>query len=139
MDFGCGFYVTPLYEQAVKWCGKFKRCGKDGMISRYMFDESCEDELKVLKFDSYSEEWLEFILNCRREKDMTDYDLVVGGVANDRVFNTVELYFEGIRFCFKKIQPCYRMFCQEAGHLPGCGTKFLLQFGCVSAGSGWCF
>lgn len=60
-----------------------------------MFDESCEDELKVLKFDSYSEEWLEFILNCRREKDMTDYDLVVGGVANDRVFNTVELYFEG--------------------------------------------
>lgn len=24
VDFGRGFYVTPLYEQAVKWCGKFK-------------------------------------------------------------------------------------------------------------------
>lgn len=54
------------------------------------------NELKVLKFDSYSEDWLEFILNCRREKDTTDYDLVVGGVANDRVFNTVELYFDGL-------------------------------------------
>lgn len=28
VDFGRGFYVTPLYEQAVKWCGKFKRRGK---------------------------------------------------------------------------------------------------------------
>ncbi len=24
VDFGRGFYVTPLYEQAAKWCGKFK-------------------------------------------------------------------------------------------------------------------
>ena len=23
IDFGRGFYVTPLYEQAAKWCGKF--------------------------------------------------------------------------------------------------------------------
>ena len=35
VDFGRGFYVTPLYEQAAKWCGKFKRRGKDGIISRY--------------------------------------------------------------------------------------------------------
>lgn len=35
-------------------------------------------------------------LNCRSGKDATDYDLVVGGVANDRVFNTVELYFDGL-------------------------------------------
>ena len=25
VDFGRGFYVTPLYEQAAKWCGKFNR------------------------------------------------------------------------------------------------------------------
>ena len=89
VDFGRGFYVTPLYEQAAKWCGKFKRRGKDGIISRYEFDESREVELKTLKFDSYSEEWLDFILNCRSGKDSTDYDFVVGGVANDKVFNTV--------------------------------------------------
>ena len=96
VDFGCGFYVTPLYEQAAKWCGKFKRRGKNGIISWYAYDERREDELKTLKFDSYSEEWLDFILNCRSGKDSTDYDLVVGGVANDKVFNTVELFFDGL-------------------------------------------
>ena len=55
-----------------------------------------EDTLKVLKFDAYSEEWLEFVLQCRSGQDTTDYDLVIGGVANDKVFNTVELYFDGL-------------------------------------------
>ena len=96
VDFGRGFYVTPMHEQAAKWCGKFKRRGKTGIISRYECDESRESELKILKFESYSEEWLDFILNCRSRKDTTDYDLVVGGVANDRVFNTVELFFDGL-------------------------------------------
>ena len=96
VDFGRGFYVTPLYEQAAKWCGKFKRRGKDGIISRYTFDENMEKELKTLKFNSYSEDWLNFILNCRSEKDLTDYDLVIGGVANDKVFNTVELYLDNL-------------------------------------------
>ncbi len=96
VDFGCGFYTTPLYEQAEKWCGKFKRRGKDGIISRYAYDESRETELKTVKFDSYSEEWLDFILNCRSGKDATGYDLVVGGVADDKVFNTVELFFDGL-------------------------------------------
>ena len=54
VDFGRGFYVTPLYEQAAKWCGKFKHRGKDGIISRYEYDESREAELKTLKFDSSS-------------------------------------------------------------------------------------
>ncbi|WP_321572024.1 DUF3990 domain-containing protein [Parabacteroides goldsteinii] len=96
VDFGRGFYVTPMYAQALKWCGKFKRRGRDGIISRYVFDEGREAELKTLKFDSYSEDWLDFILNCRRGKDTTDYDLVAGGVANDKVFNTVELFFDGL-------------------------------------------
>lgn len=96
VDFGRGFYVTPLYEQAAKWCSKFKRRGNDGIVSCYEFDEKEERDLQVLKFDSYSEEWLDFILNCRRGKDSTDYDLVTGGVANDKVFNTVELFFDGL-------------------------------------------
>ena len=94
VDFGRGFYVTPLYEQAKKWCGKFKRRGKEGVISSYEFNESRKEELNILQFDSYSEEWLDFILNCRSGKDRTAYDLVIGGVANDKVFNTVELFFE---------------------------------------------
>ena len=96
VDFGRGFYTTPILEQAIKWCGKFKRRGKDGIVSRYEFDEKGFDELKVLKFESYSEEWLDFILTCRSGKDSSDYDLVIGGVANDKVFNTVELYFDNL-------------------------------------------
>lgn len=94
VDFGRGFYTTPILEQAIKWCGKFKRRGKNGILSRYTFDEAAYDEIKMLRFDSYSEEWLDFILTCRSGEDATDYDMVIGGVANDKVFNTVELYFE---------------------------------------------
>lgn len=94
VDFGKGFYVTPIREQAVKWWGRFKRRGKQGIVTSYIFDDCAIQNLNVLKFDSYSEEWLDFILNCRREKDSSDYDIVMGGVANDKVFNTVELYFD---------------------------------------------
>ena len=69
------------------------RLNQPGVISKYTFLESALKEMKTLYFDSYSEEWLDFIMNCRQERDKTDYDIVIGGVANDRVFNTVELYF----------------------------------------------
>ncbi|MBS6195251.1 MAG: DUF3990 domain-containing protein [Clostridiales bacterium] len=120
VDFGHGFYTTPLYNQALKWCEKFKRRGRDGIISRYNFDEKAYQELKVLKFDSYSEEWLDFILSCRTGNDATDYDIVVGGVANDKVFNTVELYFDNLidkkeairRLRYEKpnLQICFRTY-----------------------------
>lgn len=96
VDFGKGFYCTPIYEQAAKWCGKFKRRGKEGVISQYQWDEKSMETWKVLEFDSYSENWLDFILKCRRGEDVTDYDIVIGGVANDKVFNTVELFFDGL-------------------------------------------
>jgi hypothetical protein len=96
VDFGRGFYITPIYEQAEKWCGKFKRRGKEGIISQYILDEDAFQILKTRQFDSYSEEWLDFILMCRSGKDDTDYDIITGGVANDKVFNTVELFFDGL-------------------------------------------
>lgn len=47
-----------------------------------------------------------------------NYDIVFGGVANDRVFNTIELYFDHLidkkealrRLCYEKpnIQICFR-------------------------------
>lgn len=96
VDFGTGFYTTPLRGQAADWCERFKRRGKESIISCYDFDESAYDSLNVLKFDSYSENWLNFVLNCRTGKDLTEYDIVIGGVANDKVFNTVELFFDGL-------------------------------------------
>lgn len=118
VDFGRGFYTTPIYEQAVKWCGRLKKQGKNGIVSKYEFDMESKDKWKVLEFHSYSEEWLDFILNCRRGKDVTDYDIVIGGVANDKVFNTVELFFDGLinkkeaikRLQYEKpnLQVCFR-------------------------------
>lgn len=96
VDFGRGFYTTPIYAQAIKWSEKFKNRGWSGIISSYTIDEHYFEILKVLSFETYSEEWLDFILNCRSGKDVSDYDIVIGGVANDKVFNTVELYFDGL-------------------------------------------
>ena len=96
VDFGRGFYTTPIYAQAIKWSEKFKNRGWSGIISSYTIDEHYFEILKVLSFETYSEEWLDFILKCRSGKDVSDYDIVIGGVANDKVFNTVELYFDGL-------------------------------------------
>ncbi len=96
VDFGPGFYTTPIYTQAAKWCEKFKRRGQPGILSYYDFDEKAYQHLRVLTFSSYSEEWLDFILNCRQGNDSTDYDIVIGGIANDKVFNTIELYLDNL-------------------------------------------
>ncbi len=119
VDFGRGFYTTPILEQAVKWCGKFIRRGKEGILSRYTLNEIVYTECNVLRFDSYSEEWLDFILACRSGEDATDYDIVMGGVANDKVFNTIELYFDRLidkaeainRLKYEKpnLQICFRV------------------------------
>ena len=65
VDFGRGFYTTPIRSQALNWCGKFKRRGMPGVISRYQFDETAYETLKILRFETYSEQWLDFILTCR--------------------------------------------------------------------------
>ena len=118
VDFGRGFYTTPIYEQAVKWCGKFKRRGLEGVVSKYSFEEEQLKGVNVLQFESYSEEWLDFILACRSGADSSGYDVVIGGVANDKVFNTVELFFDGLidktealkRLKYEKpnLQVCFR-------------------------------
>ena len=96
IDFGKGFYTMPILEQAENWCKKVRSEGKEGIVSVYEFNEKAFDSLKTLKFDSYSEEWLDFIVNGRLSKDKSDYDIIIGGVANDKVFNTIELFFDDL-------------------------------------------
>lgn len=96
VDFGKGFYTTPLLEQAEKWSKKFIPSEHKAVISRYQFDEKALQVCKVLRFDSYSESWLDFIMQCRRGNDHSHFEIVMGGVANDKVFNTIELFFQGL-------------------------------------------
>lgn len=95
VDFGKGFYTTPFYEQAKKWCEKYTTRRKNGIISYYELDVSVYKECAVLSFESYTEAWLDFILKCRAgtmPSDYNRYDIIEGGIANDKLFNTVELF-----------------------------------------------
>ena len=96
VDFGSGFYVTPLEKQAINWSRRTARRKGLPVVSRYNLDENCFKTYKTLRFDEYSGEWLDFVLSCRREMDCSEYDIVMGGVANDRVFDTIELLLNGL-------------------------------------------
>lgn len=52
-------------------------------------------EWKILEFDAYDKAWLDFVSKCRAGKDDTDFDMVVGGIADDKVIQTLDRYFEG--------------------------------------------
>ena len=96
VDFGAGFYVTQIESQAISWAEKRKRKTGIAVVSSYEFDEMAVDDLKILRFESYSVEWLDFIVACRSLKDLSDWYIVIGGVANDKVFDTLELFFDGL-------------------------------------------
>lgn len=97
VDFGKGFYVTPIKEQAVKWSARFKRRKGKSIVSSYELDEAAlSSTYKAFEFKSYSEEWLDFISVCRTGKDYMEYDIIIGGVADDKVYDTIELYFDGL-------------------------------------------
>lgn len=95
LDFGKGFYVTRLIEQAEKYSQRFIRSGKDAFL--HIFEYTPDSDLRVKIFEAYDEEWLDFVCSCRIGGDgYYKYDIIEGGVANDKVFQTVDLYMTGI-------------------------------------------
>ena len=98
LDFGKGFYTTNMQSQAEKWVQRFISLGKKGIINIYNFDDTdIQKKYRYKKLQEYNEEWLDFILACRSgSKEYQNYDIIEGGIANDKVFNTVELYFSDL-------------------------------------------
>jgi hypothetical protein len=98
-DFGRAFYLTKFYAQAKTWADRLGKEHKTtGVISEFEFDEyAYEDEsLRVLIFENYNEQWLDFIvLNRNNKKKTHDYDIVEGPVADDKVQNRIENYLSG--------------------------------------------
>ena len=96
LDFGPGFYLTPLFEQASKWAVRIKtirRAGQD-IVNIYEFTQPQNSKIK--RFDAYNKEWLDFIVDSRTGKQpWKDYDIIEGGVADDRVIDAVEAYING--------------------------------------------
>ena len=98
LDFGKGFYTTSVQAQAENWVQRFILLGHKGYINVYDYDEAeARTKYRYKNFPEYNEEWLDFILACRNgSKIYQDYDIIEGGIANDKVFNTVELYFQNL-------------------------------------------
>lgn len=98
LDFGQGFYLTDIYPQALNFArSKTADRKKDGIINVYkLHKKRLLKEARSLIFDKYDNKWLDFIVACRDGKDdWKDYDYIEGGVADDRVIDTVNLYIQG--------------------------------------------
>lgn len=99
LDFGQGFYLTDVREQAVQWAVRMAdRRGMPPLLNRYRLDrDAILANCRCKMFTSYDADWLNFIISCRQGGDpLKEYDYVEGGVANDRVIDTVNLYVLGL-------------------------------------------
>ena len=106
-DFGQGFYVTTLEQQAIDMAKRVVRRTSSGIptVTSFEFDESKLNELNIKRFDEVSEEWALMVINNRNEElsDVSNvltnqdnkYDIVYGPVANDDISTVFALYVSG--------------------------------------------
>lgn len=88
-DFGPGFYCTIIREQADRWAKRYDA----GIVNTYTV--RMDSSLKTLEFKEMTDEWLDFIIDCRYGI-AHDYDIVIGAMANDQIYNYVSDYMDGI-------------------------------------------
>lgn len=88
-DFGNGFYCTIIKEQAQRWAKRYDT----KIVSTY--DVCLNTKLNILEFKEMSEKWLDFIVACRSGK-MHDYDIVIGAMADDQIYNFISDYMDGV-------------------------------------------
>ena len=98
LDFGGGFYVTTSDKQAKAWAIKvsYRNNTSYKCVNKYDFDiETAKKNLTVIQFESADEKWLDFICANRSGKPTGEYDIVIGPVADDRVYRVVVEYENG--------------------------------------------
>ena len=88
-DFGDGFYCTRIEAQAYRWATRYN----EGYINYYEFTPA--DGLSTLTFPQMTEEWLDFVAQCRNG-GTHNYDIVDGPMANDEVYNYVADFLSGV-------------------------------------------
>lgn len=101
LDFGPAFYLTRMRKQAETWAYRtmVRRNAPQQWINIYEFDLECAlgEGARYCNFAVYDEQWLDFVVGNRRGLNLwQQYDIIEGGIANDRVVNTVELYAGGL-------------------------------------------
>ena len=88
-DFYFGFYCTRMSEQARRWAGRY---GRNGYINSYEY--TTNEKLNCLYFEEMTEEWLDFIVQCRNGIAHS-YDIVEGPMADDTIYNYIQNYIDG--------------------------------------------
>ena len=88
-DFGPGFYCTMIKEQAQRWAKRYNT----KIVSIY--EVRLNSNLNIKEFKEMTDEWLNFIVNCRSGKKH-EYDVVIGAMANDQIYNYISDYIDGI-------------------------------------------
>ena len=99
LDFGYGFYTTTNKAQAESFAAKVVlRRGGIPTVNVYELDDNIGSELlKIKRFNAPDEEWLDFVCGHRNGTyDGEEYDLVIGAVANDDVYRTLQVYSTGL-------------------------------------------
>lgn len=99
LDFGMGFYTTTSESQAEKLVKDriLRRKWQGGYVNSYLFDiEYAKKNLNIKQFDAPNNEWVDFVLQNRNLTGFThDFDIVVGPVANDNVYQQFALFENG--------------------------------------------
>ena len=100
-DFGKGFYTTTSREQAEKWAQiKRDRMGDEAhaIVSVFELDDAVlnNSAYHTRHFDGATAEWLDFVVGNRRGEVHHNFDLIMGPVANDKLYATITLYENGI-------------------------------------------
>ena len=93
LDFGRGFYTTSVKMQAVKWSRRKATLShrQSGIVNVYEF--AIKPGFKVLNFGNDLEKWMKFVCACREgAKIYQKYDVIMGKVADDKVFRVVDMY-----------------------------------------------
>lgn len=92
-DFGQGFYLSPVHEQALALAKQKVDQFQSGTpcVTHFEWDKDAaltDPNLKIKIFDDYCQEWAEFILANRdrnRQHPVHGYDIVIGPIADDGV------------------------------------------------------
>lgn len=87
-DFGDGFYCTIIKEQAQRWSRRYN----SKIVSVY--EVRMNSDLKIKEFNEMTDEWLDFIIDCRSGKSHA-YDIVIGAMADDQIYNFISDYMDG--------------------------------------------
>jgi len=98
-DFGIGFYCTDIRGQAEKWAKRQGRIRKlAAVLNMYEFNiDNAKSNLNIKMFKDYSQEWLNLVVNCRKDPHyIHGFDIVYGKIANDDVGETVQAVVDGL-------------------------------------------